>query len=67
MEATPPAKWGVVNGISATTFWIGLMVGNALSGILWEDWVLAPFYASALAIGVSAILPLLLKETRNNA
>ncbi len=65
MEATPSSKWGLVNGISATTFWIGLMMGNALSGILWDGWgSFAPFYASASAIGMSAILPLLLKETR---
>jgi DHA1 family multidrug resistance protein-like MFS transporter len=65
MEATPPSKWGLVNGISATTFWVGLMVGNALSGILWEVWgQMSPFYVSAIAIGFSAILPLLLKETR---
>ncbi|MEM3623413.1 MAG: MFS transporter [Candidatus Bathyarchaeia archaeon] len=65
MEATPPSKWGLVNGISATTFWIGLMVGNALSGILWEVWgQVAPFYTSGFAIGISALLPLLLKETR---
>jgi MFS family permease len=67
MEATPSAKWGLVNGVSATTFWIGLMLGNALSGILWDGWgTHAPFYASAFAIGVSAIIPLLLKETRVN-
>jgi DHA1 family multidrug resistance protein-like MFS transporter len=65
MEATPSAKWGLVNGVSAMTFWIGLMMGNALSGILWDSWgMLAPFYASAFAIGASALLPLLLKETR---
>jgi MFS family permease len=65
MEATPPAKWGLVNGASATTFWIGLMMGNAFSGILWDGWGwIAPFYASALAIGASAVIPLLLKETR---
>ena len=65
MEATPSSKWGLVNGISATTFWIGLMTGNAVSGILWDGWgSFAPFYASAFAIGMSAILPLLLKETR---
>jgi len=65
MEATPPSKWGLVNGVSATTFWIGLMLGNALSGILWDGWgKFAPFYASALAIGASALLPFLLKETR---
>ena len=65
MESTPSAKWGLVNGISAMTFWIGLMIGNALSGILWDGWgTYAPFYASAFAIGTSAIIPLLLKETR---
>jgi len=65
MEATPSSKWGLVNGISATTFWVGLMVGNILSGILWDGWGWrAPFYVSAFAIGLSAILPLLLKETR---
>ncbi|MGQ9530492.1 MAG: MFS transporter, partial [Candidatus Bathycorpusculaceae bacterium] len=68
MEATPPSKWGLINGISATTFWAGLMVGNALSGILWDVWGQhAPFYVSALAIGFSAILPLMLKETRSKA
>jgi DHA1 family multidrug resistance protein-like MFS transporter len=65
MDATPSAKWGLVNGVSATTFWIGQMMGNALSGILWDGWgAYAPFYASAFAIGASALLPLLLKETR---
>jgi MFS family permease len=65
MEATPSAKWGLVNGVSATTFWIGQMIGNALSGVLWDGWgTYAPFYASAFAIGASAIIPLLLKETR---
>ena len=65
MEATPSAKWGLVNGVSATTFWIGLMTGNALSGVLWDRWGWsAPFYVSAFAIGVSAIIPVLLKETR---
>jgi hypothetical protein len=44
------------------------MVGNALSGVLWDGWgKFAPFYASAIAIGLSAILPLLLKETKFKA
>jgi MFS family permease len=65
MDATPSSKWGLINGISASTFWIGLLIGNALSGILWDSWgMLAPFYASSFAIGLSALLPLLLKETR---
>jgi len=68
MEATPSSKWGLVNGVSATTFWIGLMLGNALSGILWDGWGrYAPFYASAFTIGISAIPPLFLKETRVKA
>jgi MFS family permease len=68
MDATPSSKWGFVNGISATTFWIGLMIGNALSGILWDGWgMYAPFYASAIAIGLSAAPLLLLKETRSRA
>jgi len=68
MDATPPSKWGFINGISAATFWIGLMLGNALSGILWDSLgMLAPFYASSFAIGLSALLPLLLKETRGKA
>ena len=65
MDATPSSKWGLVNGVSAATFWVGLLIGNALSGILWDGWgMLAPFYASSLAIGLSALPLLLLKETR---
>ena len=65
MDATPSSKWGLVNGVSAATFWVGLLMGNALSGILWDNWgVLAPFYASSLAIGLSALPLLLLKETK---
>ena len=68
MDSTPSTKWGLMNGISAATFWIGLLVGNALSGILWDRWgMLAPFYVSSLAIGLSALPLLLLKETRVKA
>jgi len=65
MDSSPPSRWGFINGISATTFWIGMMSGNAISGILWDSWgMLAPFYASAFTIGLSALPLLLLKETR---
>ncbi|MEM2263428.1 MAG: MFS transporter, partial [Candidatus Bathyarchaeia archaeon] len=65
MESTPASKWGLVNGISATTFWVGQTVGNALSGILWINWgQFAPFYTSSAVIGFSALLPIFLKETR---
>ena len=68
MDATPSTKWGLMNGISAATFWTGLLMGNALSGILWDSWgMLAPFYASSFAIGLSALPLLLLKETRVKA
>lgn len=65
MDSSPPSRWGFINGISATTFWIGMMSGNAISGILWDSWgMLAPFYASSFTIGLSALPLLLLKETR---
>jgi MFS family permease len=65
MESTPSSKWGLINGVSAATFWIGLLTGNALSGVVWNSLgLLAPFYASSFAIGLSALPLLLLKETR---
>ena len=65
MDATPQSRWGFVNGISATTFWTGIMIGNILSGVLWDNLgMVVPFYVSAIAIGLSALLPLLLKKTR---
>jgi len=65
MDATPSSKWGFINGVSATTFWIGTLTGNIISGILWDGvGALAPFYASALTIALSAVFPLLLRETR---
>lgn len=65
MDATPSSRWGLVNGISATTFFIGIVMGNAISGILWDfyGWMV-PFYVSSLAIGLSALPLLLLKESR---
>lgn len=68
MDATPSSKWGFVNGVSATTFWVGMLTGNALSGILWDNLgMLAPFYVSSIATALSALPLLLLKETRANA
>jgi len=68
MDATPSSKWGFVNGVSATTFWVGMLTGNALSGILWDSLgMLAPFYVSSIATALSALPLLLLKETRANA
>jgi MFS family permease len=68
MDATPSSKWGLINGVSAATFWMGALIGNVFSGILWDSWgMLAPFYVSSFAIGLSALLPLMLKETRGKA
>ncbi|MDI6847671.1 MAG: MFS transporter [Candidatus Bathyarchaeia archaeon] len=68
MDATPSSKRGLVNGVSAATFWIGLLMGNAFSGVLWDSWgMFAPFYASSFTIGLSALPLLLLKETRVKA
>jgi MFS family permease len=65
MDATPQSRWGFVNGISATTFWTGIMIGNILSGVLWDNLgKVVPFYVCAIVIGLSALLPLPLKETR---
>ena len=65
MDATPSAKWGLVNGIAATTWWIGVMAGNALSGVLWDRWgMMVPFYVSSLTMVLSALPLLLLKETK---
>ena len=66
MDATPRSKWGLVNGVSATTFWTGILTGNALSGILWDNYgVTTPFYVSSIAIALSVLPLLLLKETKN--
>jgi len=68
MDATPRSKWGLVNGVSATTFWTGILTGNALSGILWDTWgMTTPFYASSIAIALSVLPLLLLKETKTKA
>lgn len=65
MDATPSSKWGLVNGVAATTWWVGIMSGNALSGILWDSLgVFAPFYVCSFAMALSALPLLWLKETR---
>jgi len=65
MELTPSAKWGLMNGISGTTFWTGLMVGSAASGILWDSFsMFFPFYISAVAFFLAVIPAIFLKEPR---
>jgi len=65
MELTPSAKWGLMNGISGTTFWVGMMAGSAASGILWDSFsMFVPFYVSAVAFFSAVVPALFLKETR---
>jgi MFS family permease len=65
MDLTPSAKWGLMNGVAGTTFWVGMMAGSAASGILWDSLGMRfPFYVSVVAALLSAIPVLFLKETK---
>jgi len=65
MELTPSAKLGLMNGISATTFWAGTMAGSAASGVLWDSLnMFVPYYVSAIAFFLAVVPILFLKETR---
>lgn len=65
MDATPSSKWGFVNGVSATTFWIGIMAGNLVGGVLCEILgIQFAFYVSCFAIGLSALPLIPLKRVR---
>ena len=56
MELTPKERRGLVNGVSATTMWMGMTVGSALSGQIWEGLgVSSPFYLVTMLYLVSAI------------
>jgi len=66
MELTPSAKWGLMNGVSGTTFWVGMMAGSAASGVLWDSLsMFVPFYVSAVAFFLAMVPALFLKETRS--
>jgi len=63
MDLTPSTQWGLMNGLSATSFWTGMTIGSAMSGLLWERFgVFFPYYISALAVFLSAMPQMLLKE-----
>jgi len=56
MDSTPPNRRGFINGISATTMWIGMTAGSALSGFLWESFgASSPFYTAAIVFPLSAL------------
>ena len=68
MELTPSAKWGLVNGVSATTWWVGMMIGAAASGILWDSFGrLVPYYVSAFFVLLSVVPVLFLREPSRSA
>ncbi len=67
MDLTPPEKWGFMNGISATTFWAGMMIGSAVSGLLWDTFgMFIPYYVSAVAMFLSVIPALFLREPNSS-
>jgi len=67
MELTPSARWGLMNGISGATFWVGLMAGSAASGILWDSFSMyVPFYASTVVFFLAVVPALFLKEVRSS-
>jgi len=67
MESTPPNRRGFINGISATTMWIGMTAGSALSGLLWESFgASSPFYAAAIIFPLSA-LPFISLDTEGQS
>jgi len=64
MELTPSAHWGFMNGLSATSSFAGMMVGSAISGVLWEGFgMFFPYYVSAVMVLLSAVPLIFLKET----
>ena len=65
MELTPPSRWGLMNGLSATSFWGGMTIGSAISGVLWERFgMFFPYYMSAVLVLLS-VLPILFVKGPN--
>jgi len=68
MALTPPSRRGLMNGLSATSFWAGMMVGQAISGILWQSLgIFLPYYLSAVMVLISALPVFFLKESGGGA
>ena len=63
MALTPPSRWGLMNGLSATSFWGGMTIGSAISGVLWESFgMFLPYYVSAVMVLLSVLPTLFVKE-----
>lgn len=68
MELTPPSRWGLMNGLSATSFWGGMTIGSAISGVLWESLgMFFPYYTSAVLVLLSALPILFVKRPNGRA
>ncbi len=68
MALTPPSRWGLMNGLSATCFWGGMTIGSAISGVLWESHgMFFPYYVSAALVLLSALPTFFVKEARGRA
>jgi len=68
MALTPPRRWGLMNGLSATCFWVGMTIGSAISGVLWESYgMFFPYYVSAALVLLSVLPTFFVKETRGRA
>ncbi len=68
MALTPPSRRGLMNGLSGTSFLAGMMIGQAISGILWESFgMFLPYYLSAVLVLISALPAFFLKETGSRA
>ncbi|MEM2111396.1 MAG: MFS transporter [Candidatus Bathyarchaeia archaeon] len=66
MELTSSTRWGLMNGLIATAFWLGMSMGSAISGMLWETFgMFFPYYVSAVMVLLSTLPVLYLKETEN--
>jgi len=67
MDLTPHTKWGLVNGLSTTTFWIGMTIGSTAGGVLWDAFgMFIPYHVSALAMLLSVVPALFLKDPRRS-
>jgi len=68
MDLTPSHKWGLMNGISAATWWFGSMIGAGLSGALWESFgIAAPYFFSAFGVVCSAVPAYFIREPRSTS
>ncbi|MHA1632239.1 MAG: MFS transporter [Candidatus Freyarchaeota archaeon] len=65
MNAVHPLKRGFMNGLAATSYWAGMMVGSASSGVIWDMLgAPIPYCLASLTIFLSAIPALFIKSLR---